>query len=113
VTEREKRNLRIGFGIAVAVYGVFLAGMSAGQHWVTTCVRSHTFDSGPDSFTVCDYRVANGKTIDFGSPFALLRIPHIPGGPYGVIGYGLVLVLVIALAAAARATRPKPTDEPG
>ena len=69
----DKRNLRIGFGIAVAVYVVFLAGMSAGQHWVTKCVRSHTVNDGPDTVAVCDFRVANERTIDIGTTVRVAR----------------------------------------
>jgi hypothetical protein len=113
---REWRNLTIGLGIVLAVYLVFLAGMSAGQHYVTKCVRSHTFEDGPDSVTVCDFRVANGRQIDFGSPFAWMGIPHIPGGPYGVIGWGLVLVAVLAamflVNRARRASQGEASSEP-
>jgi hypothetical protein len=102
--------VKLALGIAAAVYVVFLLGMAAGQSWVTTCVRSHMVDAGPDSFTVCDYRVTNGKTIDIGSPFAALGIPHIPGGPYGIIGYGSVLVVLLVVGLVwrldSRAARP-------
>jgi hypothetical protein len=95
---RRRKRLGIGLGIGLLVYLVFLWGMSAGQGYVTKCVRSHTFDSGPDnSYTVCDYRVTNGRQIDIGSPFAWLGIPHIPGGP---VEYGVGLLVILAVVAA-------------
>ena len=115
--ERERRLLLIGLGIAAGVYVVFLLGMSAGQSWVTKCVRSHRVDVGsPDSYTVCDFRVANGRGIDIGTPFAWLGIPHIPGGPHGIIGYGLVLVVVVVgvvlTSRASRANRGETSSGP-
>jgi hypothetical protein len=71
--------------------------MSAGQGWVTKCVRSHTVDAGDGgTATVCNWRVAKGRTIDIGSPFAWLGIPHIPGAP---IEDALGLVVLLGIAA--------------
>ena len=78
--QRFRRRLGIALGIFAAVYVVFLVGMTAGENWVTDCVRSHTEDAGDGGVaTVCDYRVLNGRGVDLGTPFAWLGIPHLPG----------------------------------